>query len=87
MVTSPPPGLGRVRAIRWLETHGDTQVFPALTQETLMYARRVFAIAIAIGTLCIHSLAFAQSGGSTALREAGRDDAAIRLDQFRARGE
>ncbi len=30
VVTSPPPGLGRVRAIREMETHGDTQVFPRL---------------------------------------------------------
>ena len=42
-------------------------MLPALTQKTLMYARRVFAIAI--GTLCIHGLAFAQSGGSTTLHD------------------
>ena len=42
-------------------------MLPALTQETLMYARRIFAIAIA--TLCIHGLAFAQSVGTTTLHD------------------
>jgi cellulose synthase/poly-beta-1,6-N-acetylglucosamine synthase-like glycosyltransferase/Leucine-rich repeat (LRR) protein len=40
-----------------------------MPQKTLMHARQVFAITIGIATLCIHGLAFAQSGGSTPLHD------------------